>query len=163
PDTSPPPPKGTNTAATSGRSSAISNPIVPFPAITVRSATGCTNVPAMPFRPWSASVCHHSSYGTYSISPPRPATASLFLSRAETRDGFNLRLRRRVRHDHRARNTECSCAPRDALRHVARARRVHAVAQRLPRQHRDGVRCPAELERTDRLQRLEFEVDLGGR
>src|SRR5271157_5224468 len=40
PQLKPPPPNGTNTVSTSGKSSRISNPIVPFPAITDSSANG---------------------------------------------------------------------------------------------------------------------------
>ena len=42
----PPPPHGTSTASTSGRSSASSSPIVPLPAITRSSWTGCTKSPS---------------------------------------------------------------------------------------------------------------------
>src|SRR5881227_1803098 len=43
PETSPPPPTGTRTVRTSGRSSAISRPIVPCPAIVAGWAKGCRN------------------------------------------------------------------------------------------------------------------------
>ena len=65
-----------------------------------------------------------------------------------------------LRHHDRARNAQGARAPRDALRHVAGARRVHAVGQRLARQRPNRVRRAAQLERADRLQRLELEIDL---
>src|SRR5580698_7671147 len=44
----PPPPKGTITVSTPGRSSIISAPIVAFPATTADSATGWKNTPSTP-------------------------------------------------------------------------------------------------------------------
>src|SRR5258706_535183 len=37
------------------------------------------NAPGMPSRPWSRSVCHHSSYGTFTMVAPSRATASSFV------------------------------------------------------------------------------------
>ena len=51
PVVSPPPPYGITTASGSGRSSSISSPIVPLPAITRSSATGWTNSPSTPSIP----------------------------------------------------------------------------------------------------------------
>ncbi len=45
---SPPPPQGTMIVSTSGKSSRISRPIVPFPAMTGSSSTGWTKKPSTP-------------------------------------------------------------------------------------------------------------------
>ena len=49
------------------------------------------------------------------------------MRRAESLDRVHLRRRRVVGHHDGARHAEVARAPRDALRHVAGARRVHAV------------------------------------
>ena len=48
PQESPPPPNGTTIASASGRSSRISRPIVPFPAMTSASLNACTKTPSRP-------------------------------------------------------------------------------------------------------------------
>ncbi len=60
PTVSPPPPYGITTASGSGRSSRISSPIVPFPAITPGSWTGCTNSPSIPST-WLLTITFHQS------------------------------------------------------------------------------------------------------
>src|SRR5689334_18139461 len=81
-------------------------------------------------------------------------------ARAQALDRVALRPRRAVRDDDRAGDSEPPRAPRDALRHVARARRPHPGGEPLRGQAEDRVRRAAELERPDRLQALELEVDL---
>src|SRR5690242_4425952 len=82
PATSPPPPNGTTTASTSGRSSRISRPIVPLPAITASSLNAWTNSPLMPSRLWVRKVSNHSSCGTRTILPPMRSTAASFVAGA---------------------------------------------------------------------------------
>ena len=56
PASSPPPPTGTTTHSTPGRSSTISRPAVPAPASTTGSSKGCTNVrPVASRTSWSLS------------------------------------------------------------------------------------------------------------
>ena len=69
--------------------------------------------------------------------------------------------RRGVHHHHRAARAQLVCAANaDALGGVAGADRPHAVAQRFRRQLADDVVRAADLERPDRLQRLELQVQL---
>jgi hypothetical protein len=63
-------------------------------------------------------------------------------------------------HDDRGRDPELSRDPGDALAHVPGSRSDDAVAQLLGRDLKHGVRGAAELERADRLEVLELEVDL---
>ena len=49
PEASPPPPMGTTMVSTSGRSSMISRPIVPWPAMTIGSLNGWMNVAPVSF------------------------------------------------------------------------------------------------------------------
>src|SRR5205814_3986404 len=81
---------------------------------------------------------------------------------AEPLDRSELRLSRALRDDHRARNAELSCGPGDALTHVARTRGDDPVAELALRDLFDRVERSAQLERADRLQVLELEVDLCG-
>ena len=76
PHESPPPPKGTTTARTSGRSSTISSPMVPLPAITAGSLTGWTKNPSSPGWPCSRRTAHHSANGTGTAVAPSRAMAS---------------------------------------------------------------------------------------
>ena len=57
----PPPPYGITIASGSGRSSSISSPIVPLPAITPGSWTGCTNSPSAPSTRLATMAFHQSS------------------------------------------------------------------------------------------------------
>ena len=78
PPSRPPPPTGTMTASTPGRSSTISRPAVPAPASTTGSSNGCTNVNPRASRT-SASLANsvlRSSWKT--ISAPYARTASTF-------------------------------------------------------------------------------------
>jgi hypothetical protein len=113
PQQRPPPPYGTMTVSTSGRSSTISRAIVPFPAITAESLNGWTKTPSR--APWRRvrKTSSHCAKGT-------PTTG------AEARERFRLRGRRSVRHDDRARDTHATGDPCDALPHVPRARRPDA-------------------------------------
>ena len=151
PHVSPPPPYGTTTASTSGRSSRISSPIVPLPAITAGSLNACTN------RPLEAVVL------------PRPEDLPPLVERhrddlrPQAPNRGQLRLRSRVRDDARAADAETSRPPGDALSHVAGARGPDAAA-RAPRVRRARARFrSAQLEGADRLEVLELEVDLRGR
>jgi hypothetical protein len=65
--------------------------------------------------------------------------------------------------DHGAGDAEPSRVPRDALRHVPRARRPHTVSELRARREGHPVAGAADLERSDRLQALELEPDLGRR
>src|SRR5260370_1368205 len=64
------------TASGLGRSSSISSPIVPLPAITAGSWTGCTNRPSTPSTRPVTRMFHQSSYGSLRTRPPsRPVAA----------------------------------------------------------------------------------------
>ena len=82
PTVSPPPPYGITTASGSGRSSRISRPIVPFPAITPASWTGWTNSPSVPLARLVTITSHHSSYGSFSTRPPSRSIAASLASGA---------------------------------------------------------------------------------
>ena len=79
----PPPPTGTSTVSTSGRSSRISNPIVPWPAMIFSSSYGGT----MAYPHFAASSCALSIRSslpgpTNTISAPSAAVASRFIAGA---------------------------------------------------------------------------------
>ena len=78
----PPPPYGITTASGSGRSSSISSPIVPLPAITVGSWTGCTNSPSTPSTRLVTMAFHQSSYGIFLTWPPSRSIAAILASGA---------------------------------------------------------------------------------
>jgi hypothetical protein len=83
PDTSPPPPTGTITTSTSGTSSTISRPTVPWPAITSGSSYGWTRV--RPVDSISSSRCSNAagmSGGDVSIVAPYPRAAATFIGLA---------------------------------------------------------------------------------
>ena len=61
PDSRPPPPSGATIASTSGRSSRISRPAVPLPAMNRSSSNGCTKWPGMRSEPCDSTVRQHSS------------------------------------------------------------------------------------------------------
>ena len=82
PVVSPPPPYGITTASGSGRSCSISSPIVPLPAITAGSWTGCTNSPSSPSRWLVTMMFHQASYGTFSTRPPSRSIAASLASGA---------------------------------------------------------------------------------
>src|SRR4029078_2515900 len=81
---------------------------------------------------------------------------------AEALDRGQLRLRRVVGHDDRARQAQLAGRPRDALAHIPRARRDTPAAQLLGVGLEDRVERAAQLERADRLQVLELQVDGAG-
>ena len=89
PVVSPPPPHGTITVSKSARSSQSSRPIVPLPAITASSSTGCTNKPSTPF---VAPVDHRLPPDLVRHRDDRAA---------EPLDRVELRARRRVGRDDR--------------------------------------------------------------
>src|SRR2546427_13185063 len=82
--------------------------------------------------------------------------------RAEPPGRGKLRGRRVLRHDRGAGNPESPRMPREGLRHVARATREDAVTSLFRRQERDRVARAADLERSGRLQVLQFQEDLRG-
>jgi hypothetical protein len=63
-------------------------------------------------------------------------------------------------HDHRAGDAELARDPGDALAHVAGGRGDDPGLELAGRNLEDGVGSPAQLERPDRLQVLELQVDL---
>ena len=77
PVVSPPPPYGITTASGSGRSSSISSPIVPLPAITPGSWTGCTNSPSTPSTRLATMAFHQSSYVIFMTRPPSRSIAAI--------------------------------------------------------------------------------------
>src|SRR3954447_20932226 len=83
PPISPPPPTGTITASTSGASSSISRPTVPWPASTSGSSNGCTSV--RPVSAMSASSRANASPGpdaSRSTAAPYPRVAAIFCADA---------------------------------------------------------------------------------
>src|SRR5262249_5448386 len=79
---------------------------------------------------------------------------------AEPLDRRDVRVRRMPGYDEVARDSEASRVPRHTLRHVARARGVHAARERLSRKQAHRAPRAAQLERSDRLEVLELEPDL---
>ena len=71
-----------STASASGRSSRISSPIVPFPAITCSFWTGWMKTPSASAKLDSSIACHHRSYGTLITRPPSRSIAANFVSAA---------------------------------------------------------------------------------
>src|SRR5262245_29041543 len=82
PQARPPPPKGTRIASASGRSSRISTPIVPLPAITAGSSKGWTKQPSIPGKERSSNVLHQRSKVTLTTRAPRRSTAAVFAAGA---------------------------------------------------------------------------------
>src|SRR5207247_8666334 len=80
--------------------------------------------------------------------------------RAEAPDSRQLGLRRGVGHDDGAGNAEAPRMPREGLRHVPRAARVHASFPVGRGEEGDRVSGAADLERSGGLEVLELEVDL---
>ncbi len=81
-------------------------------------------------------------------------------SPAEALDGGELARGGVVGNDDRGRDAELARHPRDALRHVPRARRHEPFRESLARRAQHGVGRPAQLEGADRLQVLELQPDL---
>jgi hypothetical protein len=82
PVVSPPPPYGITITSGSGRSSSISSPIVPLPAITAGSWTGCTNSPSTPSTRLATIAFHQSSYVILMTRPPSRSIAAILASGA---------------------------------------------------------------------------------
>ena len=149
PASRPPPPSGATMASTSGRSSRISRPAVPLPAMNRSSSNGCTKWPRM------------RSERVRFDGAPALVVGGADDRRAEPLDGADLGLGRRVHHHHRA-----------AARRPARAANatpcaaLPALTVQTPsvscrrRQLADGVVGAADLERADRLQDFELQVEL---
>ena len=75
---SPPPPTGTTTVSTSGRSSISSSPIVPLPAMTSSFSTGWMKRPSTPSKRWLSMTPHHSSNDIGTARPPSRSIAASF-------------------------------------------------------------------------------------
>ena len=151
PASSPPPPSGATIASTSGRSSKISSATVPLPAMNRSSSNGCTKKPVMRGEPWATTVS------------PALVVAGAHDRRAEPFDRANLGVGRRVHHHHRARRADRARGEGHALCGVAGADGPDAVFQLFGGELAHDVVGAANLERADRLQQLELEVDLGER
>src|SRR5579864_2313171 len=82
PDSRPPPPSGATIASTSGRSSRISRPMVPLPAMKRSSSKGWTRSPAIRSDPCVSTVVQHSSYVARTIEAPRRSIARILVSGA---------------------------------------------------------------------------------
>ena len=119
---SPPPPIGTRTAATSGRSSAISSPTVPWPAMIRSSSYG-----GMIARPRAAAISSATCWRS-SLDVPTTTTCG-----AVGLDPGPLQGRRIGRHDDDRRRAEEPRGAGDALGVVARRVRDHAAGPLLGR------------------------------
>ena len=152
PVTSPPPPYGTTTVSTSGRSSRISRPIVPFPAITrvVGHRVDEQAVDALVAR---RSRSPSTTRRTAPDRPRRRAARSRRASSAARARGRRSSPARRARARRTRRPAPCcpALAVSDAVAQLARR---GACSTALP--------APRILNEFDRLQRLELELDLGG-
>ena len=143
PASRPPPPSGATIASTSGRSSRISSPTVPLPAMNRSSSNGWTKWPVM-------------RVGAVRFDrAPALVVGGADDRRAEPLDRADLRLGRGVHHHDRAARADLARRERHALRGVAGADGPDAVARaasggQLP----DDVVGAADLERPDRLQQL---------
>ena len=131
-----------------GRSSTTSSPIVPLPAITCRSLNGWTNAPRRP-------------------GIPRAENAEPLVdrhrddARAQTLDRRELRLGGRVGHHDGGRDAPGRCAYHATPWAMFPALAVHTPLA-TSSSASDSMRArAADLERSDRLQDLELQVDLG--
>ena len=70
------------TTSTSGRSSRISSPAVPLPAMNWSSSNGCTNRPRIRFEPCCSTVRQHSSYVHRTIVAPSCSIARSLIAGA---------------------------------------------------------------------------------
>ena len=147
----PPPPNGTSTASTSGRSSTISRPIVPLPAIDrgVRHRMDEHPIEAR-IRVLDERLPPSLVRHAYHASPPSRSMASSFvrgaLSGTTTLHGTPSRRALQA--------TPCAMLPALAV-YTPRASALGA--------RRAASRCrAAKLERADGLQVLELEPDLAG-
>ena len=81
---------------------------------------------------------------------------------AESFDCGELCRGRMIWNDDSAGHTDAPRAPRYSLRHVACTCGVDAFRKLLRGRDRHRVACASQLERADRLQVLELEINLGG-
>jgi hypothetical protein len=141
---SPPPPTGTSTQATSGRSATISRPTVPCPAITSWWSNGGTIV-----MPRSAAISAHrfsrSGGATSSISAPSARVASILTGD----DTSGITITQGMPNARAVNASACAWLP-GRVRH-------HAVGPHVGRDRRHGVVGAAQLERADRLQALRLQ------
>ena len=93
-------------------------------------------------------VRHHSANGTLITRPPIRSTAPIFVAGAVS--GATIV----------AANPHPPRAERHSLRHVAGRRGQHSALQPLPRSSRHHVRRSPDLERPNRLQVLQLQIDL---
>ena len=148
PQESPPPPKGTRTVSTSGRSSRISRAIG---AVARHHRAVGDGMDEEAVEPGEAVLLDHL---------PPAVEGHLDDLAAQALDGRQLGGRRVVGHHDRGRHAELAGAPGHPLRHVAGARRVDPVAQALGTGEAHGVGGAAQLEGADGLQVLQLEPDL---
>ncbi len=144
---SPPPPTGTRTTATSGRSSTTSRPTVPWPAMIRSSSYG--------------GMIGQATLGGDRLGHPLALVAG-------DPDDDDLRAigghpvaldgRRVGRHDDDGRGAEQSRRAGHALGVVARRVGDDAARELGVGQRRDGVVGAADLEGADRLERLRLQV-----
>src|SRR5713226_9419652 len=80
--------------------------------------------------------------------------------RPESLDGFQLHARGAVRDDRGAPDAKPPGVPRETLGHVAGAGCVDAGRQRRRIEHSERIRAAPNLERADRLQVLQLQVEL---
>ena len=92
---------------------------------------------------------------------PRDVEGHQHQLRAQRPHALDLRLRRRLDHDHRARHAGRARRIGDALARIARADRPHAALALGIRQHRHRVGRAAQLVGVDRLQVLQLQPDIG--
>ena len=136
------------TASTSGRSSTISSPIVPFPAMTASSLKACTCRPSRPSNVRVRKTSCHSSKVTGIMSAPSRLIAAILVSGAVSgRTTVQCTPSLRA---HQA--TPCAMFPALAVQTPCSSSSGEASSERVPR--------AAQLEGADRLQVLELEVDL---
>src|SRR5690242_2899458 len=81
----------------------------------------------------------------------------------ESLDRFEFRSGRSRRRDDGAGNAELARTPRDTLGHVPCRSGDYTALELLRLQPRNRIRGPADLERSNRLEILQFQVDLSRR
>ena len=149
PDARPPPPIGTTSVSSSGSCSAISSPIVPWPAITRSSSKACTKV-----APVVLGALERRGERLVEV------LAGQLDVRPVVHGRLDLRHRRVLRHEDRRRDLRLARRPRDRLAVVAGARRDHARGALGVAQRRDLVDGAADLERARALERLGLQLDV---
>ena len=144
PDARPPPLTGISTVATSGRSSAISSPMVPCPAMTSGWSNGGTSTP--PVRATTSSA-------TFSRCPAAHSTTSAPWLRVAA----DLDVGRLLRHDDVRGNAERGGRVGDGLGVVAARVGDHSPRPGGRIEVTDRVERTTDLERADRLQVLRLD------